>query len=76
MRTFIDYMEYDSTEKFKNSLRTLWMAYMYEAPVVLREQFLSETVEQYLKDYPPDKNGWIKVKMNRLEFQAQKPIIN
>ncbi len=73
MRTFIDYMEYNSPEKFKNSLRTLWMPYMQYLPASLCEQFLAETVEQYLKDYPPNKKGWIKVKMIRLEFQAQKP---
>ncbi|MGD0784992.1 MAG: methyltransferase domain-containing protein [Sedimentisphaerales bacterium] len=72
IHTFSQYMEYDEKEKFKKSLSTIWMPYMCKAPSGLRGQFLDETVEQYLKDYPPNKNGWIRVKMNRLEFQAQK----
>lgn len=75
MRTFINYMEYDNPEECKDSLRTIWIPYLQKVPEALREDLLAEAVAQYLKNYPPDKRGRVMIKMKRLEFQAEKPLM-
>ncbi|MCK9595377.1 MAG: methyltransferase domain-containing protein [Candidatus Omnitrophica bacterium] len=71
MRTFVRYMEYTNAADFRDSLRTIWMPYSHRAPERLREEFLAETIAQYLKEHPAGKKGGIRVKMKRLEFYAE-----
>jgi trans-aconitate methyltransferase len=74
MRTFITYMEYDSPAEFKSALRTFWMPFLNKVPEKLHEEFLTDTVAQYLKDNPADKKGRVRIKMKRLEFCGEKPL--
>ncbi|MDD5347284.1 MAG: methyltransferase domain-containing protein [Candidatus Omnitrophica bacterium] len=74
MSTFVTAMEFSGKKDCADSLRTIWMPYLHRVPRVLREALLDETVEQYIKDYPPDKKGTVRIGMKRLEFQARKPV--
>jgi len=71
-RPFIEYMNYDTPAAFKASLAAIWMPYSHRVPKRLRGEYMEETLCQYLKDCPPDRQGRIRIKMQRLEFQAEK----
>lgn len=72
-RPFVEYMKYADPRAFKDSLCAIWMPYSHRVPKRLREEYMEETILRYLKDCPPDRRGQIKVRMQRLEFQAKKP---
>ncbi len=63
-------MQHHGAERFKGWLRTTWFPYTDRLPVELRDAFLSELVEIYLKTHPVDINGNTHVKMVRLEVEA------
>lgn len=51
-------------------IRTTWLPYIERVPLELKEGFISEITERYLKAHPPDNEGNIRVKMVRLEIEA------
>jgi trans-aconitate methyltransferase len=50
--------------------RTTWLPYTERIPPDLREAFISEVVERYLSEHPPDGEGVVRVSMVRLEVEA------
>ncbi len=55
-------------------VRTTWMPYTQRLPEPLRETFVAEIVEEYLRRRPPDEDGSVHVAMVRLEVEADKPV--
>jgi trans-aconitate 2-methyltransferase len=54
-------------------LRTTWLPYTERIPEALRETFIAEIVDVYVDAFPPDHQGYIHVKMVRLEVEARNP---
>ena len=65
-------MEQEGAEGLASWIRTTWLPYTQRLHENLRESFISEIVETYIKDYPQDENGTVYVKMVRLEVDAIK----
>lgn len=65
-------MNHKSIEKFTGWIRTTWMPYTQKVPQKLRDEFIDEIVNMYITKHPPDKNGHVRVKMVRLEVEAEK----
>jgi trans-aconitate 2-methyltransferase len=53
-------------------IRTTWLPYIHSVPEKLREEFIFNVVENYIKKFPMDVNGKIHVSMVRLEVEAIK----
>jgi len=53
-------------------IRTTWLPYTHSIPEELREEFIFDVVEEYIKKFPVDENGKIHVSMVRLEVEALK----
>jgi trans-aconitate 2-methyltransferase len=53
-------------------IRTTWLPYTQRIPEIQQEVFINDLVDNYIKKYPPDKNGKIHVQMIRLEVEAAK----
>ena len=53
-------------------LRTAWLPYVNRVPAASREIFITEVVDRYVQDYPPDERGVVHVPMVRLEVEAVK----
>ncbi|MEW6607775.1 MAG: methyltransferase domain-containing protein [bacterium] len=53
-------------------IRTTWLPYIQRLPEELRNEFIGEIVDKYIKDYPPDNEGLIHLQMMRLEVEAEK----
>ena len=75
-RTLNQLIEKDMTQKGPEGLsgwiRTTWMPYTHRVPEHERNAFVDEIVENYLKEYPLDAEGWAHVQMVRLEVEAKK----
>lgn len=54
-------------------IRTTWLPYTERVPESMREAFIRELVERYLRTHPADASGTVHVKMVRLEVEAKKP---
>ena len=54
-------------------IRTTWLPYLHPIPGKLRQKFINQIANRYLKTYPPDDRGNINVKMVRLEVELVKP---
>ena len=54
-------------------IRTTWLPYLQPIPGKLRQKFISQIVNRYLEEYPPDESGNITVEMVRLEVELVKP---
>ncbi len=65
-------MVYTSPNAFKGWFRTTWLPYIERVPVERQNQFIDYVIEMYLKSNPPNKNGEVCIKMQRLEFIAKK----
>jgi len=63
-------MEYPDTEGFLGWMRTTWLPYTSRIPGELAPAFLSDALESYLAEFPPDPDGSIRVPMVRLEVEA------
>ncbi len=57
-------------------IRTTWLPYTQRVPENLREVFISEVVDAYVKVHPPNGEGTVCVEMIRLEVEAVKGKIN
>lgn len=66
-------MVHAGAEGLEGWIRTTWMPYTQRVPGSLREQFVSELAETYLRRYPLDAAGRAHVAMIRLEVEAAKP---
>ena len=53
-------------------IRTTWLPYLERLPADLRKPFISELADRYLAGHPADSDGVIRVRMVRLEVEAQK----
>ncbi len=66
-------MAQEGKEGLSGWIRTTWLPYMERIPEEMRERFISDLADAYMKEYPPDSAGQVHVKMVRLEVEAQKP---
>jgi len=64
----------DMTQNGKKGLagwiRTTWLPYTERIPGNLRDEFIDEIINFYIKKFPIDDNGLLHVKMVRLEVEA------
>lgn len=65
-------MVHENEEKFKGWFRTTWLPYIHRIPIELQNQFIHAVTGKYLEIKPPDHEGNIHTKMQRLEFEAEK----
>ena len=54
-------------------IRTTWLPYTGRLPAELRDDFIAEIVDRYVKTHPLDDAGFVHVAMVRLEVEACKP---
>ena len=64
-------MVHENKKRFASWIRSTWLPYTQRVLEHLRENFIGEVVEEYIKKYPPDSNGFIHVQMVRLEVEAE-----
>ncbi len=65
-------MVHESLEKFRGWFRTTWLPYINRVPSGKREEFIEKIIENHIENNPPNHEGKIINKMQRLEFQACK----
>ncbi|MEW6104712.1 MAG: methyltransferase domain-containing protein [bacterium] len=65
-------MIHKGKEGLSGWIRTTWLPYTQRLPEELRDEFIGEIVDKYIKDYPPDNKGFIHIQMMRLEVEAEK----
>jgi trans-aconitate 2-methyltransferase len=65
-------MTHNGKEGLKGWFRTTWFPYTNRIPENLRDLFIDEVINNYIKKYPLDNNGYTHVKMVRLEIMAEK----
>jgi trans-aconitate methyltransferase len=53
-------------------VRTTWLPYTERLPAEMREEFVGEIVDRYVKTHPLDASGNVHVAMVRLEVEAYK----
>ena len=63
-------MVYEGIEGLEGWMRTTWLPYIERVPEALRDEFVAETVQRYVEQYPLDSKGQIHVQMMRLEVEA------
>jgi trans-aconitate methyltransferase len=63
-------MVHKDREGLAGWLRTTWLPYTQRVQEERREEFISEVVDEYLRNNPPDAGGFIHVRMVRLEVEA------
>lgn len=62
----------DGKEGLIGWIRTTWLPYTHRIPDDLREEFISEVADNYIKEKPVDENRKTHVAMVRLEVEAVK----
>jgi len=67
-------MVHEGKEGMAGWIRTTWLPFTQRVPQRLREDFITELVDGYLRDFPPDENGLVHVNAVRLEVEARKPL--
>ena len=65
-------MSYKNKDGLAGWIQTTWLPYTDRVPVRHREAFISQIVDTYVEEFPPDRNGYIHVDMIRLEVEAEK----
>lgn len=65
-------MVHESREKFKGWFRTTWLPYINRVPSERQEEFIESVIEEHIESNPPNHEGKIINKMQRLEFQIYK----
>jgi trans-aconitate methyltransferase len=63
-------MEQNGIEGLSAWMRTTWLPYLQRLPENLKDVFVADIVERYIKGFPPDSTGKIHIKMVRLEVEA------
>ncbi|MCE5250411.1 methyltransferase domain-containing protein [bacterium] len=64
-------MKQKGREGLSGWIRTTWLPYTELVPSHMRETFIAEIVDIYLRDNPIDDSGYIHVSMARLEVEAE-----
>lgn len=62
----------NGTEELKNWVRAWCIPYTSRVPEEIRDYFLDDIINNYIKKYPLDKDGFAHLCMVRLEFMAEK----
>jgi trans-aconitate methyltransferase len=57
-------------------IRTTWLPYTQRIPEEMREKFIDELVDEYIKKHPLDNEGFVHVPMMRLEVEAENRALN
>ncbi len=70
LRLFPKEMRHEGREGLRGWLRTTWFPYTDQLPEKMRDSFLDEVVETYIKNNPLDSQGRTLVPMVRLEVEA------
>ncbi len=65
-------MVHRGPEGLASWIRTTWMPLTSRVPEAKREDYISDLIEAYLQDFPPDAEGNVHVQMVRLEVEATK----
>jgi hypothetical protein len=63
-------MVHAGPEELAGWIRTTWLGYVQRVPAELREEWIAEVIEVYLRDHPLDAEGHAHVRMVRLEVEA------
>jgi trans-aconitate methyltransferase len=63
---------YQGRDHFAAWFRTTWLPYTQRVPEEFREKFIAGVVDRYLAKHPPDAEGRVRVRMVRLEIDAEK----
>ena len=63
-------MVHQGREGLSAWIRTTWLPYTQRVPETLRQEFIEEIVDQYLKKHPIAEDGTIHIEMVRLEVEA------
>lgn len=53
-------------------IRTTRLPHTQRLPEELREEFINELADRYIKKYPLDRDGLVHIAMVRLEVEAEK----
>jgi trans-aconitate 2-methyltransferase len=56
----------------KGWIRRTWLPYTQRLPVELKDEFIAEIVNRYVKTHPLDDAGNVHVEMMRLEVEDTK----
>lgn len=67
-------MVHEGRDGMAGWIRTTWLPFTQRVPEHLREDFIAELVDGYLRDFPPDEAGSVHVNAVRLEVEARKPL--
>jgi trans-aconitate 2-methyltransferase len=62
-------MLHKGKDKLSAWIRTTWLPYIQRLPEGLREEFIDEIADKYIENHPVDNDGFIHVKMMRLEVE-------
>jgi trans-aconitate 2-methyltransferase len=54
-------------------IRTTWLPFLAWVPEAEREAFVTRVAEAYVRAYPPDADGTVRVRTVRLEVEAVRP---
>ena len=65
-------MKLKGSEGLAGWIRTTWLPYTKRLPAEMRADFVKEIVNRYLKNYPADNQGIVRLNMVRLEAKATK----
>lgn len=65
-------MVYKEIEGLAGWIRTTWLPYTSRIPTNLRNEFISQLIEEYIEGYPLDSGGRVHLAMVRLEVEAVK----
>lgn len=65
-------MSYQNRDGLAGWIRTTWLSYIDRIPVHRKDEFISQIVDTYIKEFPPNNNGAVCVEMVRLEVEAEK----
>lgn len=65
-------MRYDNRAGLSGWIRTTWLPYTQRIPEHIRNEFINELTDSYIRKYPTDNEGKIVIKMVRLEVKAIK----
>ncbi len=73
---YVNLIPKDMVHKGKDGLcgwiRTTWLPYLERIPQDLREDFIDEAADAYIKNHPVNNNGDVHLTMMRLEVRAKK----
>ena len=69
---FVKDMNFLDPQGMAGWIRTTWLPFTERVPAALREGFIREISEGYLRSHPPQTDGRIHVEMVRLEVEAKK----